>query len=101
MDTTQPQSEEAVGRKSDRLDVNADVQFRCGPRRAMVKVSNISTTGARISGVFLVREGERFYIKFGALEPIEAVVAWAEDFAIGCKFVQPLHPAVLERVIAA
>lgn len=101
MDVPQPQTEQTACRKAERIDVNADVQFRCGSRRAMVKVSNVSITGARISGVFLVRQGDHFYIKFGPLEPIEAIVAWAEDFAFGCKFVHPLHPAVLERIVGS
>lgn len=98
MDVVEPQQNQPPGRKAERIDVNADVQFRCGTRRATVKVSNISVTGARISGVFLVREGDHFFIKFGAFEPIEAEVAWAEDFAFGCRFMRPLHPAVLERI---
>jgi hypothetical protein len=85
-------------READRFGIAAQVQFRAGTRRANVQVSDISTKGARLAGVFLHQPGERFYLKFEGFETIEARVAWAEDFAIGCSFVTPLHPAVLDMV---
>lgn len=83
------------GRRSERWAWQADVQFRSGPKRANVKICDISTLGARVQGVFLVREGEHFFIKLPGLDSIEARVAWVTDFEFGCEFLQPLNDAVL------
>lgn len=88
------------GRRVDRLPFEAKVQFRSGNRRADVKVLDISRLGARISGVFLVREDDRFFLKIGAIEPIEARVAWVTDFEFGCEFLRPLSEIILDAITA-
>lgn len=95
-----PESIPATGRRADRRPYFAIVQFRSGHRRADVKVSDISQLGARISGVFLVREGDRFYLKLNGIEPLEAIVAWVTDFEFGCEFARPLSPIVFEAITA-
>jgi hypothetical protein len=89
------------GRRADRVSYQASVQFRSGSRRAEVRVSDISPLGARISGVFLVRQDDRFFLKLGNLEPVEARVAWTSDFEFGCEFVRPLNEAILEAITGA
>lgn len=96
--TEQPNSIPANGRRADRRPYFATVQFRSGHRRADVKVNDISQLGARISGVFLVREGDRFYLKLNGIEPLEAKVAWVTDFEFGCEFVRPLNPVIFEAI---
>lgn len=83
-------------RRSERKAWRAEVLFRRGTRRATVQVSDISRFGARISGVFLVKPGDRFFIRLPGLNSVEARVAWVKDFEFGCEFIQPLHEAVLE-----
>lgn len=85
-------------RRTDRKPFKAKVQFRLGNRRAGVKVNDISALGARISGVFLVREDDRFFLKIGALAAIEARVVWANGFEFGCEFLQPLSEIVLDAL---
>lgn len=98
---TAPKFENASGRRADRIGYQASVQFRAGHRRAEVRISDISRLGARILGVFLVRQEDRFFIKLGNLEPIEARVAWITDFEFGCEFVRPLNEAVLDAITGA
>ena len=86
------------GRVADRKNFEAEVQFRLGAKRAMVKVRDISPFGARVSGVFLVHEGDRFFLKLPSIEPIEATVAWVSDFEFGCKFARPINPVIFEAV---
>ncbi|MBN8502460.1 MAG: PilZ domain-containing protein [Sphingomonadales bacterium] len=86
------------GRRADRVSWRGDVQFRSGTRRANVKVSDVSPLGARIEGVFLVHEDDRFFVKFPGMESLEARVAWVEDFQFGCEFLRPLNPAVLDAL---
>lgn len=83
-------------RRGEREAWRAEVLFRRGTRRATVQVSDISRFGVRISGVFLVKPGDRFFIRLPGLNPVEARVAWVKDFEFGCEFIQPLHEAVLD-----
>jgi len=89
---------ETAGRRSDRRRYQAAGPFRAGTRRANVQIQDISELGARISGVFLVHEGDHFYIKIGSLEAIEARVAWVTDFEFGCEFLRPLSPVILDAI---
>lgn len=89
------------GRRADRISYQASVQFRAGSRRAEVQISDISRLGARVSGVFLVHQDDRFFIKIGNLEPVEARVAWISDFEFGCEFLRPLNEAILDAITGA
>ena len=93
-----PITEAAAVRRADRKLFAATVQYRAGNKRAEVRVSNISSLGARVSGVFLVREGDRLFLKIGQLAAAEARVAWVNDFEFGCEFVQPLSEVVLDAI---
>lgn len=89
----------AGGRRSERLSYAAEVQFRSGTRRANVRLRDISTFGARVSGVFRVQVDDRFYVKLQGIESIEARVAWVEEFEFGCEFVRPLNEVILQSLI--
>ncbi len=90
----------AIGaRRADRQTFEAQIQFRKGAKRALVKLRDISQYGARVAGVFLVRENDFFYVTLPGLSSIEARVAWVAEFEFGCEFMQPLSPLVLEAII--
>lgn len=86
------------GRRAERTPFDAKVHFRVGNRRADVHVRDISELGARISGVFLVHEGDQFFLKIGTLEALAARVVWAKDFEFGCEFTRPLNPAIFAAI---
>ena len=88
------------GRRTDRYAFAAEVQFRSGSKRAAVQVRDISTHGARVSGVFLVHEGDPISLKLPSLEAIPARVVWARSFEFGCEFERPLSPVVLATISA-
>ncbi|MCC6925368.1 PilZ domain-containing protein [Novosphingobium sp.] len=92
------QFQQTSGRRADRRRYQASVQFRAGTRRANVQVQDISELGARISGVFLVHEGDHFYLKLASIEAIECKVAWVTDFEFGCEFIRPLNPVILDAI---
>lgn len=96
--TSQPQFQQTSGRRADRRRYEGSVLFRAGNRRANVQVQDISELGARVSGVFLVHDGDHFYLKIGSLEAIEARVAWVTDFEFGCEFLRPLSPFILDAI---
>ena len=62
-------------RRTERAIFDATVMFRAGTRKASVKVRDISALGARISGVYLVRVDDRFFLTLPGLQSIEARVA--------------------------
>ncbi len=97
---SQPQLQSLGGRRVDRRTYDAQIQFRKGMKRAMVKLRNISQLGACISGVFLVHENDQFYLTLPGLAPIEARVAWVAEFEFGCEFMQPLSPVILDAIVA-
>ncbi len=86
-------------RRAERKRLSATVQFRRGARRANVRVLDINELGVRVAGVYLMHEGESFWLTLPGLEPIEARVAWTTDFEMGCEFVRPLHPAVFQLLL--
>ncbi len=91
---------EPTGRRTERWAWDAEVQFRSGTKRANVRLRDISPLGARIKGVFLVHEGDRFFIRFPGMESIEAKVAWVTEFEFGCEFARPLSPVILEALVS-
>ena len=95
---SEPQFKATGGRRADRYAFTAEVQFRAGTRRAAVQVRDISTHGARVSGVFLVHEDDHIYLKLPLIEPIPARIAWANSFEFGCEFDRPLSEAVLAAI---
>lgn len=96
---SEPLFQNAGGRRSERLRYGAEVQFRCGTRRANVRLRDISKFGARVSGVFLVHPDDHLFIKLSGMESIEARVAWVDEFEFGCEFLRPLNDVILENVI--
>lgn len=86
-------------RAVERMPFTATVQFRKGQVRVNVQIVDISTLGARLSAVHHLREGDTFWLKLATLAPQEAVVIWSDEFIVGCKFVQPLQPYVLDNVL--
>ncbi|MEY4237717.1 MAG: hypothetical protein RL339_318 [Pseudomonadota bacterium] len=96
---SQPQFASTGGRRADRRSYDAQIQFRKGTRRAMVKLRDISQLGARVAGVFLVHVDDHFYLTLPGLAPIEARVAWVTQFEFGCEFVHPLNPVILEATL--
>ncbi len=96
----QPDIQPSSQRRSERAAWKAEVHFRSGNKRANVRLCDISPLGARVQGVFLVHQGDRFFIKLEGMESMEAQVAWVTDFEFGCEFLHPLNPLVLEAKLA-
>lgn len=95
----EPQFRSTGGRRADRARFEAAVVFRAGTRKATVAVRDISTLGARISGVYLVHAGDRFFLTLPGLAAVEARVAWVTEFEFGCEFAQPLSPMIVENLM--
>ena len=99
--SSEPQFQSTGGRRADRFAFAGEVQFRSGSRRANVQILDISTLGARISGVFLVHENDHIFLKLPLIEPIPARVAWVQTFEFGCEFDRPISEVILAAITAA
>lgn len=86
-------------RGADRINFKALVKFRAGSRRAEVRVHDVSTEGIRMSVIHSLKVGDRLFVTLPGIESMEAEVAWEKEFELGCRFIKPLHPAVLGMLV--
>ncbi len=87
------------GRRAVRKNVIIPAHLReHGGSRLDVEVQDLSRTGFRIDCVYNVPEGARVYLTLPSFSAMEAIVAWRDKSGFGCKFVQPLHPAVFDMI---
>lgn len=87
-------------RRSERIALNASVSLRrSGHLNYQVRVLNASLHGCRVEFVERPKLDEQLWLKFDGLQPLEAEVCWVEDFTAGVNFVQPIHPAVFDRLV--
>ncbi len=87
-------------RRADRKSVSVDAGLRQrGASGVGVQVLDLSTHGFRARTHLDLQPGTDVWLKLGTLEPQHARVAWADGLLIGCQFVRPLHPAVLDMLL--
>lgn len=72
---------------------------RSGQRHYSVNVYDISPEGCRLEFVERPRLDEMVWVKFGAIESIEANVCWINGHDVGVEFVRPIYPAVFEALV--
>lgn len=88
-------------RRSERVALNAGVSLRrSGQLNYQVRIFDASLHGCRVEFVERPNVDEQLWVKFDGLQPLEAEVCWVEGFAVGVNFVQPIHPAVFERLVS-
>jgi hypothetical protein len=91
-----------VARRSERQVLDAEVFLRRpGQLGYRVKVFDASLHGCRVEFVGRPALAEQLWVRFDGLQPIEAEVCWIEGFSAGVNFLQPIHPAVFDRLIAS
>jgi len=88
-------------RRAPRADVRftATLRRRAG-RAGDVTIVNISTIGFRAETASVFHAGTQLWLKLPGLDAILTRVAWTNNVHIGCEFLQPLHIAVFDRVVA-
>ena len=88
-------------RRCERRPVRGAVAFRrSGQHRVMVNLLDISTEGFRIETFGGVTDGAVVWVTLPGLAPMEARIVWCRKDEAGCRFVAPLHPSVLDRLLA-
>jgi hypothetical protein len=87
-------------RRQPRIHLFLDAQLRNrGAGKVRIRVVDMSTTGFRAEAHYGLNAGDVVWITLPGMQGLEAVVAWRENQIIGCRFVQPLHPAVLSHIV--
>lgn len=88
-------------RRSERVALNAGIALRrSGQLNYKVRIFDASLHGCRVEFVERPMLDEQLWVKFDGLQPIEAEVCWVEAFTVGVNFVQPIHPAVFDRLVS-
>lgn len=64
-----------------------------------MNVYNVSVGGCRVDCVERLALDEVVWIKFDALEALEASVCWIEGYELGLEFRREIHPAVLVDLV--
>ena len=94
------QSSEAGARQADRADCEIDAGLRQrGASGITVQVLDLSTHGFRASTHLELPTGTDVLLKLTGLEPLHSRVTWMNGCLVGCEFVRPLHPAVMQMVV--
>jgi hypothetical protein len=93
-DPTPPQEREGIA-------LNLAARVREGSRRWSIEVEAVDTRQIRFLSYGKVDAGRLFWITLPGLEGWPARVVEVAGDRVTCEFTQPLHPAVLERVLAA
>jgi len=96
--TPQPPESENVAEEG--VQVNLTARVREGTRRWSIDVASISTRSVSFDSYAALRLGSLLWVVLPGLEGWPARIVSADGYRFTCEFTQPLHPAVLERVLS-
>jgi hypothetical protein len=82
------------------IQLNLAARVREGTRRWKIEVSQITTRTVEFESYVALRIGTLLWIVLPGLEGWPARVVDIDGYRFTCEFTQPLHPAVLERILA-
>ncbi|MCU6452909.1 PilZ domain-containing protein [Sphingomonas sp. A2-49] len=85
-------------RRAPRAPVSLDAQIGKGIR-TLCRVVDISIHGARLQTYSALTRNSMIWLTLPHAGSVAARVRWADDFAAGCQFRQPLDMAVFERLV--
>jgi hypothetical protein len=86
--------------RRERVAVTGEVTMRRpGKVSFRVEVYDLSRDGCKAEFVERPELHERLWLKFDALEAVEARVRWVAGAKVGLEFVRPFHAAVFELLV--
>lgn len=89
------------GRRAERVHVELGAGLRQrGASGVTVQIMDLSTDGFRVATHLELYAGSDVWLRLPGLEPCHARVVWSEGHFVGCAFERPLHPAVVEMIVA-
>jgi hypothetical protein len=88
------------GRKAGRAEVCVGAGLRQrGASGVTIQVLDLSTHGFRAATHLELAGGTDVWLKLPGLESLHGRVVWMQGHLLGCEFVRPLHPAVLDMIV--
>ncbi|HZF95908.1 MAG TPA: PilZ domain-containing protein [Allosphingosinicella sp.] len=98
--TPPPTAAAATARIAERVEVSFGAALRQrGASGVSVQIADLSTNGFRVATHLELQSGTDVWLRLPGLEPCHARVAWNRGHFVGCEFVRPLHPAVLQMIV--
>ena len=89
------------GRRAERVPVELGAGLRQrGASGVTVQIMDLSTDGFKVATHLELYPGTDVWLRLPGLEACHAQVMWSEGHYVGCAFVRPLHPAVLDMIVA-
>ena len=85
--------------QEDGLQLNLPARVREGTRRWSIDVTSITTRAVTFDSFAVLGMGSLLWIVLPGLEGWPARIVAVDGYRFTCEFTQPLHPAVLERVL--
>jgi len=82
------------------VQLNLSARVREGTRRWSIEVAAISTRSVAFDSYAALQHGSLLWVVLPGLEGWPARIVSVEGYRFHCEFTQPLHPAVLERILA-
>jgi len=82
------------------VQLNLPARVREGTRRWSIEVASITTRSVTFDSFAALGMGSLLWIVLPGLEGWPARIVTVEGYRYACEFTQPLHPAVLERILA-
>ncbi|WP_298173513.1 PilZ domain-containing protein [Novosphingobium sp.] len=95
-----PEQRPQQERQSERRPLMVRVQYRRSIVRLAAQILDLSCHGLRLAGMERLRVGESVWITLPGLPPRQAKVVWVDRFEAGCAFIEPLHEAVFDAIVA-
>lgn len=96
LSTSASQSERSAERVS--VEIGAGLRQR-GASGVSIQILDLSTDGFKAATHLELSIGTDVWVKLPGLEGWHSRVAWINGHLMGCKFVRPLHPAVVEMLV--
>jgi len=88
-------------RQHQRLELTAQVSLRrAGREHYQARLFDLTPTGCKVEFIERPKAGELLWVKFTALDSLEAIVRWVDGFYGGVEFARPIYPAVFDLLVA-
>lgn len=82
------------------LQISLPARVREGTRRWAIDVTTLTSRTVEFDSFVPLRHGTLLWIVLPGLEGWPARIVGIDGYRFTCEFTQPLHPAVLERILA-
>jgi hypothetical protein len=95
-----PAAPPSKARNAERVEVSFGAALRQrGASGVSVQVADLSVSGFRVASHLELQPGTDVWLRLPGLEPCHARAVWSRGHHIGCEFIRPLHPAVLQMIV--